>query len=132
MGNTSSTKVSDEPQVKFGSIYGKDGKVRPGYYFGTGKILYKGEEIKLNPGETNFQKLNYGYLKTNMRVFYNGKPILVANPVTFSTVKRKDVDKLSKFPEKNKEFKKLNSVLATDFVGNKKRIYYGEHPIHQE
>ena len=132
MGNTTSNEQPEEHGVKFGSIHGLDGKYRPGYYIRNGKVLYKGEEIKHMDGETDFQKLNYGYLKSNKRVFYNGKQIPFANPITFSTIKRPDVNKISKFPEKNKEFQKLNSVLGVDFIGNKKRIYYGDHVIHQE
>jgi len=129
MGNTTSTKIE---VVKFGSVYGNGGKVRPGYYIGNGKLIYQGQEIPQMENETDFQKLKYGYLKSNKRVFYAGKPILVANPATFSTVTRNNVNNLSKIPEKNQEFVKLNSVLAVDFIGNKKRIYYRDRIIHEE
>ena len=82
--------------------------------------------------EKDFQKLKYGYLKSNMRVFYSGIPILLANPATFSVITRNNVNSLSKNPEKNKEFSKLNSVLGMDFVGNKKRIFFRDRIIHEE
>ena len=128
MGNNQ----TKEPEIKFGSIYNTGGKVRPGYYLGNGKLIYKGVEIPKMADETDFQKLKYGYLKSNKRVFYAGKPILVANPAKFSTINRNNVKTLSKVPEKNEEFEKLNSVLGMDFIGNKKRIYFKERIIHEE
>jgi hypothetical protein len=129
MGNNASTKKEPE---KFGTVYGTDGKTRPGYYLGNGKVVYKGKELVLLPGESDFQKLRFGYLRSNQRVFYNGVPIPGANPATFSTVTRNNVKTLSKVPEKNEEFEKLNSVLGMDFLGNKKRIYYRMRIIHEE
>jgi hypothetical protein len=130
MGNN--TSVPEPEKVKFGTVYGTDGKTRPGYYLGNGKVIYKGQEIPTTPGETDFQKLKFGYLKSNKHVYYNGKIIPGANPATFLTIERKNAKTLSKLPEKNKEFEKLNSVLGMDYVGNKKRIYFGDHVIHQE
>lgn len=130
MGNNTSTPEPEK--VKFGTVYGIDGKVRPGYYLGNGKVVYKGQEIPTTPGETDFQKLKFGYLKSNKYVYYNGKIIPGANQATFLTIERKNVKTLSKDPVKNKEFEKLNSVLGMDYVGNKKRIYFGDHVIHQE
>ena len=130
MGNN--TSVPQPEKVKFGTVYGTDGKVRPGYYIRNGTVVYKGQKILTIPGETDFQKLKYGYLKSNKHVYYNGKVILGANPSTFLTIERKNVERLSKNPVKNNEFRKLNSVLGIDYIGNKKRIYYGEHVIHEE
>ena len=132
MGNTPSTV---EEKVKFGSIYPSNGKVRPGYYFRNNKstkVIYKGNEIPIMENEEGFQKLKFGYLKSNLRVFYNGLPIFLANPATFSVITRNNVNSLSKIPEKNKEFLKLNSVLGMDFIGNKKRIYFKDRIIHEE
>jgi hypothetical protein len=132
MGNTPSTNET----FKFGSIYGKVGKdgkvekVRPGYYFGK-MIMYKGQQIPIMENETDFQKLKFGYAKSNTRVFYNGKPIH-ANPATFLVFTRNNVKTLSKFPDKNEEFFKLNSVLGMDFLGNKKRIFFRDRVIHEE
>jgi len=134
MGNkTSSPKEPVEiTGFKFGSIYPNEGKVRPGYYFGNGKIMYKGLEIIKMPMESDFQKLKYGYLKSNLRVFYHGKDILGANPATFLTITRNNVGNLSKNNDKNQTFKKLNSVLGMDFIGNQKRIYFKDKVIHTE
>jgi len=129
MGNTQSN-VSDK--IKFGSIYGKDGKVRPGYYVRNNAILYKGNVIDILPDEKNFQKLNYGYAKSSMRVFYNGKYLPFADPLTFSTINRKNKLPLSRYSEKNKELAKLNCVLGMDYHNNKKRIYLGENVIYEE
>jgi len=133
MGNTPSSAIKP---VTFGTIHGTNGYVRPGYYFsGKGlafKILYKGVEIPINLNEHNFQKLKYGYLKSNQRVFYNGKHIEQANPSTFSVTTRGNVGSLSKYPEKNEQLKKLNSVLGMDFVGNRKRIYHKNKIIYEE
>jgi len=124
------------PEVKerqhFGSVYGNTGKIRPGYYIKNGIVVYGGKQIELLPGETNFQKLMYGYLKSNFRVFYKGQHIPHSNPATFTVLNRNNVSTLSKFPEKNNQFEKLNSVLAMDFEANKKRIYLGANLIHEE
>ena len=109
MGNNISTPK------KFGSITGKDGKFRPGYYKNKDKIIYQGNIIELLPNESNFEKLKYGYAKTNMNVFYQGKVITGANPATFDTVKRPDI---------KGELKELNSVLGMDYLGNTKRFYH--------
>jgi hypothetical protein len=132
--NKSSTAENSNTScpIKFGSVYGINCKIRPGYYFTTNKVMYKGEEIVPLPGEINFQKLKFGYLKSNKRVFYNGKPIPIANPVTFSVITRNNLSTLSKNCERNKEFIKLNAVLGMDFVGNVKRIYYRNNIIHFE
>ena len=130
MGNTQA-KIED-PGIKFGSVYGHGGKTRPGYYFAKDKILYHGKEIPKMNGETDFQKLKYGYLKSNKRVFYNGEPVITANPATFSVVTRNNCGSLSKTPEKNTHFTKLNCVLGVDFIGNQKRIFLGEKIIHTE
>ena len=130
MGNTPS--ITEKPIVNFGSVLGKNGKFRPGYYFGNNKIIYKGKEITKLENETDFQKMKYGYLKSNKRVFYNGNVIPLVNSSTFSVLTRNNVKTLSKFPEKNEDFKKLNSVLGMDFVGNKKRIFYRDRIIHEE
>ena len=97
MGNNTSTPVPEK--VKFGTVYGTGGKVRPGYYFGNGKVVYKGEQIITLPGEIDFQKLKFGYLKSNKHVYYNGKVIHGANPLTFLTMERKNVKTLSKDPD---------------------------------
>ena len=127
MGNTS-TKT--EP-VSFGSVYDNGGKIRPGYYFSKDKVMYHGKEIAKMKDEIDFQKLKYGYLKSNKRVFHNGEPIITANPATFSVINRNNTF-LSKSPEKNAEFEKLNCVLGMDYIGNKKRIFLGEKIIHTE
>lgn len=129
MGNTNSQPITKQ---SFGSIYPQDGKVRPGYYLGGNKLMYKGKQIPIIENESDFQKLKYGYLKSNRRVFYNGEILLSANPSTFSVISRKTTNTLSKYPEKNKEFTKLNCVLGMDFIGNKKRIFLRNTIIHEE
>jgi len=130
MGNTP-TKIESEPIIKFGSIYSNE-KMRPGYYFAKDKIMYHGKVIPKMNGETDFQKLKYGYLKSNKRVFYNGEPIITANPATFTVVTRNNTGSLSKTSEKNIHFEKLNCVLGMDFIGNQKRIFLHEKIIHTE
>jgi hypothetical protein len=132
MGVTASTPVVIKEKQHFGSVYGNSGKLRPGYYIKNGIVVYKGQRLELLPGETDFQKMKYGYLKTNYRVFYKGQQIPHANPVTFTVLNRNNVSKLSKYPEKNNEFEKFNSVLGMDFIGNEKRIYLGQNLIHKE
>ena len=132
MGTGSSKPIITKEKPQFGSVYGTTGKVRPGYYFGTNKIIYKGKQIEVLENETDFQKLKFGYLKSNQRVFYKGNVVPNANPFTFSTVMRSNVGTLSKYQEKNDEFIKLNTVLGMDYVGNKKRIYLLESIIHEE
>ena len=135
MGIGASKDKNPEPPPKseFGSIYAENGgKVRPGYYFSTGKIRYNAQELEILPGEQGFQKLKYGYLKSNMRVFYKGKPIPFANAATFNVITRNNVSTLSKSPIKNQEFKRLNTVLGMDFIGNTKRIYLREIVIYTE
>lgn len=122
----------NENVLKFGSIYNTDGKTRPGYYFSKNKIIYKGQEIPILINESCFQKLKFGYAKSNKRVFYNGKVLLMANPSTFSVIMRNNVKLLSKFPEKNKSFSKLNCVLGMDYVHNTKRVYLKDTIIHEE
>ena len=131
MGNSSSSSIK-QPHP-FGKVYAKEGeKTRPGYYFTAGKIIYAGVEVALLPDERDFMKLNYGYLKTNRRVLYKGVSILPANPFTFSIIGRKNVNSISKYPEKNEAFVKLNSVLGVDYDGNTKRVYFKDRVIHQE
>ena len=113
MGNEISSNKLPE---KFGSITGKDGKFRPGYYVSKDKVIYQGSELELLPNESNFEKLKYGYAKTNMNVFYKGKIVQGANPATFDTIKRPDV--------KEPTLKELNSVLGMDYLGNTKRYYH--------
>jgi hypothetical protein len=62
----------------------------------------------------SFQKLKYGYAKTEIHVLYKGNIIEDANPKSFITINRKNM------PE---EYKKLNSVIGMDFENGKKRIY---------
>jgi hypothetical protein len=114
MGNTTS-----QIQKHFGSINSEENP-RPGYYLSKSKIIYKGREIELLPGEYNFKKLYYGYAKTNIRVFYKGVPIHGANPNTFTTITRKEVKK----EFNNPKLIKLNSVLGLDYILDKKRAYY--------
>ena len=133
MGIGTSSSINKQVNGKFGSIHPEPNeKARPGYYFTTGKILYKGMEIPILPEESGFRKLKYGYLKSNIRVFYKGVSIPFANPVTFLTITRNNVNGLSQNKEKNNEFLKLNSVLGMDFVCNKKRIYFKTKIIHEE
>ena len=98
MGNINSITNSIIKE-KFGSIYNKDGITRPGYYWKKGnnkKLIYKGVDIPLLPGEDKFKSLKYGYLVTNKRVFYKGLPILQANPKSFSTITRDKVNEFNK------------------------------------
>lgn len=121
MGNTQS---NTEIKQSFGSIKPKDGsKGRPGYYFGRGNVIYQGTPIQLLPNESGFQKLNYGYLKSSHRVFYNGVPITGANSKTFHILSRKDSPK---------QFAGLNSVLGKDFQDNKERLYHFGTLIYSE
>ena len=120
MGNEQSVPPvgGEKGKIKFGSIYSPE-KIRPGYYISKDQIIYKGKKMELIPNEENFEKLGYGYAKTNMNVYYKGKTIPGANPKTFSTLIRTD-----KEIKKNQNLLKLNSVLGTDFIDNKKRFYY--------
>lgn len=120
MGNTQSNT-----QVKpFGSINPKDGsKGRPGYYINKNNVIYQGIPITLLPDETDFQKLNFGYLKSSHRVFYNGKEIPGANPKSFHILSRKDSPK---------QFSKLNAVLGKDIQENTIRIYHFGNVIYKE
>jgi hypothetical protein len=97
MGNTS-TKTS------FGSIDGRSGTIRPGYYISKSKVLYDGKVIPLEDLST-FKKLKYGYAKTDFHVYYKGKIIIGADPKTFTVINRESV---------NGPLKRLNSVIATD------------------
>jgi hypothetical protein len=129
----SENQIIEKPIINFGSIYPDDtGKTRPGYYFSSGKIIYKGKQLEILPGEQEFQKLKYGYLKSNRRVFYKGTTIPFANPATFNVITRNNTTTLSKYPHKNNEFGKLNTVLGMDFIGNKKRIYLKDRIIYEE
>jgi hypothetical protein len=132
MGNTESNVLPEK--TTFGSIYGKDGVFRPGYYWKKGKLklIYQGNEIPLVPDETDFKSLKYGYFITNKRVFYKGVPILFANPKTFCTIQREKVKTLTLNAQKNAELAKLNSVLGMDYNLNKKRIYHKNNIIFEE
>ena len=78
MGNSQSTK--------FGSVHKPGKDCRPGYYVNSTGVYYGGNLITNNI--TNFQKLKYGYAKNNVSVFYNGKVIRDADPLTFRTCNR--------------------------------------------
>ena len=126
MGNTQSNKVT----TTFGSVNPKDGTPpRPGWYINKCKLIYSGTMIELLPNEKDFQKLNYGYLKTNLRVFYKGIPIHNANPNTFGIINRNSLNTVTKNPN---QFVKLNSVLGIDYINNKKRLYHNGALIYEE
>ena len=115
MGNTVN-------KVNFGSIYPKENqKSRPGYYFKKNKKLYHSIPMEINDGEDSFQKLKYGYAKSNQRVFYKGIPIQDTFPNTFSIISRSNVRNII---ENSNQLVKLNSVLGMDYDCNKKRLYY--------
>ena len=92
---------------------------RPGYYFSKYKVIYKGHQIDLLESEGSFKKLGYGYAKSNLRVFYKGIPIPLANANTFTTINRNNVKK-----EFGNNYLKLNSVLGMDYLNETKRVYY--------
>jgi hypothetical protein len=118
MGNKQSTVTH------FGTVHPVEGsKGRPGYYFNKSSVIYQGIPIQILPNESDFKKLNYGYLKSNLRVFYNGAPIYGANPKTFHILQRKDSPM---------EFKHLNSVLGKDYQDNKERLYHFGKLIYTE
>ena len=121
-----------ESKRNFGSIYGTSGVVRPGYYIGKDTLIYQGVKIPLMQDERDFKKLKFGYLKTNKRVFFKGKPIIEANPKTFSTITRDNVKNVSTNSQKISDLVKLNSVLGMDFYGNKKRIFHKDKIIYTE
>ena len=124
MGNNVS--VEKKP---FGSIYRNGNEpVRPGYYKNKNKVMYQGEDLNLLPDETTFSKLKYGYAKSNLRVYYQGKPIVSADPKTFNIINRKNIKTITEIPE----YINLNSVLGVDYLDNKKRIYYRGTIIHTE
>jgi len=103
MGNTPSKTTP------FGSIDGRSGTTRPGYYISKKKVLYDGKEIPLTPEELSFfKKLKYGYAKTNFHIYYKGKIIIGADPTTFTVINRDSVIG---------PYKRLNSVIATDSNG---------------
>ena len=92
---------------------------RPGYYFSKSKVIYKGSPIPFLQDESSFKKLGYGYAKSNLRVFYKGIPILLANANTFTTINRNNVKK-----EFGNKYLKLNSVLGMDYLNEHKRVFY--------
>jgi hypothetical protein len=127
MGNNNSVIVV--PKKNFGSIKpGENGTVRPGYYFGKGVIVYKGNEIMLLPNEDSLKRLGNGYLKTNLRVFYKGEVIENVLPKTFQVINRNKV----KDHVTRKELIDLDSVLGMDIIGTTKRFYYRGNLIHSE
>ena len=90
-------------------------KTRDGYYKNKKGVFYEGVSLNLSKKERmSFQKLKYGYAKTEIHVFYKGNIIEGANPKSFITINRKNM------PE---EYKKLNSVIGMDFENGRKRIY---------
>ena len=112
MGNT---QVKPQKQA-FGSVNPCEGeKGRPGYFITKTGVKYCGKEIPPIAGEVAFEKLNYGYAKSNLRVFYNGKPMPDVDPKTFVIVSRKEIAK--------GQFAKLNCVLGKDVKNNKERWY---------
>ena len=95
---------------RFIFIFCDDNRV---YYFNKNKVIYKGVEIQLLPNEAEFEKLKYGYLKSNMRVFYKGQPIPGANQKSFTVINRSVQDN------------KTNSVLGSDYdLHFNKRFYF--------
>ena len=117
MGNT-----QIKPQ-SFGSVNPSDGeKGRPGYFITKSGVKYQGIFIPPVPGENTFKKLNYGYAVSNLRVFYEGKPIPNADPKTFNIVPR----------GKEAKFKHLNCVLGRDVKAGKVRWYKFGNIIHEE
>jgi hypothetical protein len=117
MGNTPSTIESKNKS----SIYPtQNEEPRKGYYTNKSSIIYKSQVFPKLESEGNFQKLNYGYFKSNKRVFYNGEIIPGANPETFRVINR---DKVKNETE-NKDIINLNSVIGIDYIGSKKRIYH--------
>jgi len=131
MGATGSVPIK-EPQ-QFGNVHPQPGqRARPGYYVKGNVVVYQGQTLPMLPGETDIQKLKYGYLKTNKRVFFKGNVLPSANPSTFTVLTRNNTDSISKSPEKNQSFKRMNCVMATDFQGNTKRVYCGPNIIHTE
>jgi hypothetical protein len=131
MGAEASIPIK-EPQ-HFGNIHPEPGqRARPGYYVKGNIVVYQGQTLPLVPGEQDIQKLKYGYLKTNKRVFFKGQVLPSANPLTFTVLTRNNTNTISKFPEKNQSFKRMNCVMATDFQGNTKRVYCGANIIHTE
>jgi hypothetical protein len=118
MGNNSSAIIKS---VNSSSIYPtQNEEPRKGYYTNKNNIIYKSQVFPKLETESNFQKLNYGYFKSNKRVFYNGNLIPGANPETFRIINR---DKVKNETE-NKDIINLNSVIGIDYFGNKKRIYH--------
>ncbi len=114
MGNTQ-TRIT--PRPSFGSVNPDAGeKGRPGYFITKNGVKYQGQLIPPLPGENTFQKLNYGYAVSNLRVFCNGKPIPDADPKSFTVISRELV-------KKNPNFTKLNCVLGKDAKNNKVRWY---------
>ena len=120
MGNTVSDNAN--PVNTFGKIHPKDNeKARPGYYFNTTSKLYQGTPIEVLPDEHSFKKLKYGYAKSNLRVFYNGKAIPDADPKTFTIIPRKEKTPFN-----------LNCVLGRDVKNGKIRWYKFGNKIHEE
>jgi hypothetical protein len=109
MGNT-----QIKPQQPFGSVNPSEGgKGRPGYFITKECVKYQGVVIPAIQGENTFEKLNYGYAKSNLRVFYKGKVVFDADPKTFTIVQR----------NKEKKFSTLNCVLGRDVKNGKIRWY---------
>ena len=116
MGNT-----QIKPQA-FGSVNPSEGeKGRPGYFITKFGVKYQGKEIPPLPNENTFDKLNYGYAKSNLRVFYNGKAIPDADPKTFTIIPRKEKTPFN-----------LNCVLGRDVKNGKIRWYKFGNKIHEE
>ena len=113
MGNSQSSP--ETKKIIFGSV-NDDSHPRAGYYHNKNIIKYHTTQIKMIPGELpeSFEKLKYGYAKTNKRVFYKGVPISGVNPITFYVINRNN-------PENN-----TNSVLGVSIIppNNIKKMFY--------
>jgi len=123
MGNKVSVESSLPKTPKYGSVNNPE-IPRDGYYYNQSKniIKYRGIDIPILPGETEFKKLKYGYAKTNKRVFYQGQLIPNANPLTFDVVTRDSLKLMSKLNEV--DLTRLNSVLGMDKYNNRTRLYH--------
>jgi hypothetical protein len=126
MGNTQSNPVA-KPKGSFGSVHGGE-KCRPGYYINSSKVMYGGRPLELMDSELQtFKKLTGGYAKTNARVFYQGEPMVGADPETFIIVNRNALKTVTDNPE----ILKMNAMMGMDVDGRKKRMWCMGKMIHK-
>lgn len=77
--------MGNRPSRPFGSVHQCGSDSRPGYYISKKGVYYNGNIIS---DPFNFEKLLYGYAKNDNHVWYRGKIIPGADPVSFVVLNR--------------------------------------------